>query len=87
MSDEPKELSNDELEDISGGKVSIRIPSKRDTLDSSKWHSRVWYAIQNDKGIDSVLEQCTNDTERKFVRSEWDRLYEPGPGYWPTKRV
>ena len=67
MAEETRELNDDEMEGIAGGKVTIRIPINT---------RRLRQLISETKGsggsLDSALDQCKDDEERKFVSKEWN---------------
>jgi hypothetical protein len=46
-----------------------------------KLYTLTWHAMNNFKSIDSVLEQCKTEQERKFVYKTWDQLTGGGPVY------
>lgn len=70
MADEIRELNNEDLEGVAGGKVTIRTP-----LPTKRLSDLLAYANNNGESLDWILEQCDSDDERKWVRREWEKTH------------
>ena len=81
MAEEMQDLSVGDMEAVAGGKVRITTPTHTDRMDTKKLYTLTWHAMNNFKSIDSVLEQCKTEQERKFVYKTWDQLTGGGPVY------
>jgi hypothetical protein len=78
MAEEMQDLSIGDMEAVAGGKVRITTPTHTDRMDTKKLYTLTWHAMNNFKSIDSVLEQCKTEQERKFVYKTWDQLTGAG---------
>lgn len=70
MADEIRELNNEDLEGVAGGKVTIRVP-----FSTTRLRQLIADAENNGESLDWVLQQIDADDQRKWVRREWEKTH------------
>ena len=77
MTESSRELNNDELDGVAGGKLKIGVPI------NARLQAIVDDAKKNGQTLEETLAKCGSDIERTFVRQNWS----PNPRYNRVTRI